>query len=112
MTLAPRQKLLAAAALALALPLLAVSQGMTAPGAARLVLGLASLAGLGWWWHRQSSATPAFQVAPRLSVVQRVGLSARTGLALVEIDGRPWVIVHGEGFATLQPSRTGPEVLP
>ena len=38
-----------------------------------------------------------FATTPRLQVVQKVGLSPRSGVALIEVDGRSFLIVHGEG---------------
>ena len=60
--------------------------------------------------RRGSSARAAacgpskFKAAPRLHVVQRVGLSqTNTELALIEVDGKPYLVVHGDGFAQMQP---------
>lgn len=107
MTLSPRNKLIAASALLLLLPLMAVLQGASAATAARVVLGLAALIGLATYFVRAKGHLPAlnrFKNASRLAVVQRVGLSARSGVALVEVDGRPYLIVHGDGFARIRPT--------
>jgi flagellar biogenesis protein FliO len=81
--------------------LLAAAQaaGLGAVQGARVVLTLGAVAGLAWWLLRQKGARTPFKSTPRLAVVQRAGLSQRNGLALVEVDGRPFIIVHGEGFA-------------
>lgn len=104
-TLSPRHKLIAASALLLLLPVFAVVQGASATSAARLVLGLAAAAGLAFWFIRAKGLPVSrFKNAPRMTVVQRVGLSARSGVALVEVDGRPYLIVHGDGFARIRPT--------
>ena len=106
MTLTPRQKLLGAVVLALLVPVFASLQGASAATLARVVLGLAALGGLAAWFIRARGGLPSkFKSAPRLNVVQRVGLSQRTGLALVEVDGKPYLVVHGDGFARIRPAR-------
>lgn len=105
MTLSPRQKLVGAALLALALPLAAASQGASAANAARALLALGALGGLVAWYFKARGAPASFKAAPRLKVIQRAGLSPRAGVALIEVDGKPYVIVHGDGFAKLQPTR-------
>ena len=111
-TLSPRHKLIAASALLLLLPVFAVVQGASATTAARLVLGLAAAAGLAFWFIRAKGLPVSrFKDAPRMTVVQRVGLSARSGVALVEVDGRPYLIVHGDGFARIRPTAR-PRVAP
>ena len=113
MTLSPRQKLFGAVVLALCVPVLASLQGASAATIARVVLGLASLGGLAFWFVRAKGGLPSkFKSAPRLNVVQRVGLSARTGLALVEVDGKPYLVVHGDGFARIRPARRPTRVAP
>lgn len=105
MTLSPRQKLAAAALCLLAVPVIAAAQGASAAGAARVVLGLAALGGLVAWYLRGHAGAAGFKAAPRLQVIQRAGLSQRNGVALIEVDGRPYVVVHGDGFAKVQPVR-------
>ena len=106
MTLTPRQKLLGAVVLALLVPVFASVQGASAATLARVVLGLAALGGLTAWFIRARGGLPSkFKSAPRLNVVQRVGLSQRTGLALIEVDGKPYLVVHGDGFARIRPAR-------
>ena len=107
MTLSPRQKLVGAALLALVAPLIAAGQGASAATAARVLLGLAAAGGIAAWFIRARGGlgTSKFKSAPRLNVVQRVGLSPRTGLALIEVDGKPYLVVHGDGFAKITPAR-------
>lgn len=107
MTLSVRHKLVGAALLALIAPLLAAAQGASAATAARVLLGVAAAGGLVFWFHRARGGlgTSKFKTAPRLAVVQRVGLSQRTGLALIEVDGKPYLVVHGDGFAKISPAR-------
>src|SRR5258708_32834913 len=45
-----------------------------------------------------------------MKIVSRVGLSQRAALALVEVDGRSFLIVHGEGYARVH--ATEPSTLP
>jgi flagellar protein FliO/FliZ len=105
MTPSPRQKLAAAALCLLALPVIAAAQGGSAAGAARVALGLMARAGRAGWFSRGGGVASKFKAAPRLQVVQRAGLSQRTGVALIEVDGQPYLVVHGDGFARLQPVR-------
>ena len=107
MTLSPRQKLVGAALLALVAPLIAAAQGASAATAARVLLGLAATGVIAAWFVRARGGlgTSKFKSAPRLNVVQRVGLSQRTGLALIEVDGKPYLVVHGDGFAKITPAR-------
>ncbi len=107
MNLSPRNKLIGAALLALIAPLIAATQGASAATAARLLLGLAALGGIGAWFiHARGGLTASkFKSAPRLNVVQRAGLSQRTGVALIEVDGKPYLVVHGDGFAKVTPTR-------
>ena len=105
-TMTPRTKLIAAALALAALLAMATFRGVSATAAARAVLAVAALAGIGAWWLRtQKAAKKKFQLAPRLSVVSRAGLSQRTGLALVEVDGRSFLVVHGDGYAEICPAR-------
>jgi len=107
MTLSPRHKLFGAALLALVAPLIAAAQGASPATAARVLLGLAAVVGITFWFIRARSGpgTSKFKAAPRLNVVQRVGLSQRTGVALIEVDGKPYLVVHGDGFAQITLAR-------
>lgn len=93
--LAPRQKvmLLVAAVIALLASLAATSSTTTA---ARVALGALAVGGLGFWFVQQRRA-PRFASTRRLQLVQKIGLSPRAGVALVDVDGRSFLIVHGEG---------------
>jgi flagellar biogenesis protein FliO len=112
--LSPRNKLIAAAAMLVLFPVVAMLQGASAATAARLVLGLLALAGVTVWVLRSKGnlSLSRFKAAARLSVVQRVGLSARSGVALIEVDGRPYLIVHGDGFARIRPTARPKVVAP
>ncbi len=107
MNLSPRNKLIGAALLALTAPLIAATQGASPATAARILLGLAAVGGIvAWFVHARGGLTTSkFKTAPRLNVVQRAGLSQRTGLALIEVDGKPYLVVHGDGFAKITPTR-------
>jgi flagellar protein FliO/FliZ len=85
----------------------ALSAGVSGVSLARAGLGAAAVAALGLWLRRarDGGRRSAFAATTRLRVVQRVGLSPRTGLALVEVDGRPYLVVHGDGFARLRLTR-------
>ena len=103
-SLSPRRRLLLASGLLLGLAALAPLGGLSAPGAARWLLGAGALAGLGWWlWHR-GSASPRFTLPERLRVVSRAGLSQRCGIALVEADGRTFLVAFGDSFAEIRPA--------
>ncbi len=112
MTLTVRHKLFAIAGLTALLPAVAALQGASAATIARALLALAALGGLVWWVLRARQGPGAFKLAPRLKVVSRVGLSPRSGLTLVEVDGRPWLVVHGDGFVRLRPTRQPRPVAP
>lgn len=96
----PRNKLLAATAILLVLAVLAPIKGINAATAARVVLGIAAVGGMLWWFLKQKKQDPAsFSMLPQLKVLSRAGLSQRCGLALVEADGRNYLVVYGDGFA-------------
>ena len=102
----PKNKLLAASLALAALLVMASVNGVSATSVARTALAVGALAGIGWWWLRtRRSAPKKFQLAPRLSVVSRAGLSQRAGLALVEVDGRSFLVVHGDGYAEICPTQ-------
>lgn len=97
--LSPRQKLAAAGALTGLLAMAAALSSGSVTTGARVVLAVLALGALAVWAAKgRGLALPRrFAKVPRLQVVQKVGLSARAGVALVEVDGRSFLIVHGEG---------------
>lgn len=101
-TLTPRARLLAAAAMLALLPLVAAAQGLSFSAIARMALALAAVAGLTWWFLRARGRGARFELPPRMAVVTRVGLSQRSGLALVDVDGESFLVVHGDGFARIR----------
>jgi flagellar protein FliO/FliZ len=107
MTTSIKVKLLAASLLVLLLAAFSHRSGASAAVIARVVLGLAAVGGLVLWWIRarrsgaRASGAGAFQLPPRLRIAARAGLSARTGLALVDADGRRYLVAYGDGFAQL-----------
>jgi flagellar protein FliO/FliZ len=105
-SLSTRQKLVGAGVLLAMLPVVAVLQLGSAVLAARLASGLLAVAGLTWW--ALAGKKKAFRLPPRLTVVGRIGLSPRAGLALVEVDGSSWLVVHGDGYAQLRRTRPAP----
>jgi len=107
MRLTPRQKLVGVNLSLGVLLVMAATQGAwSLSGVARLVLGVAAVAGLGVWvWRTRGGAQgTSARVQPRLKVLQRVGLSQRNALALIEVDGRSFIVVHGDGFARIRPA--------
>jgi len=97
-----KMKLLAASLLVLLLAAFAQQSGASAALVARIALAAAALAGLAAWWIRTRKGTGRpFQLPARLSVAARTGLSPRCGVALVEADGRRFLVAYGDGFAQL-----------
>ena len=103
-SLSARQRLLLASGLILGLAALAPLGGLSAAGAARWLLGAVALAGLGWWLWRRGGVRPRFALPDRLKVVSRAGLSQRCGIALVEADGRSFLVAFGDAFAEIHES--------
>ncbi len=104
MTISPKQKLWVALALVLLLGLIGPSLARGGTAGARWALGGLGAAGLvAWFWRRRGGGEAA--PAQSLRVLSRAGLSARTALALVEADGRRYLVAHGEGFAVLREAR-------
>jgi flagellar biogenesis protein FliO len=104
-----KTKLLLIAGLVLTLAALAAIQSASWTTAARIILGAAGLIG-GAYWYAKRAQPAAFTMETRVNVVQRVGLSQRNALALVEVDGQSYLIVHGDGFARIE--RTAPNSAP
>lgn len=96
-------KLLAASLLVLLLAAGAQLSGVSAALLARVVLGLVACAGVAVWLvrARRAAGEGRFQLPPRLGIAARTSLSARCGLALVEADGRRYLVAYGDGFAQL-----------
>jgi hypothetical protein len=101
----PKTKILAASLVILVLGTVASVSGLNAAMLARLVLGGVAAAGVAWWFVKARNGRLGDGEKPRLNVVARTGLSQRTGLALVEVDGTALLIVHGEGFAEIHRPR-------
>ncbi|MHA7633140.1 hypothetical protein [Corallococcus sp. M7] len=103
----PRGRLLFALALLVGLATLAPLGGLSLVGTSRLVIGAMALAGLGWVLLRKGGvAGSADAAAPEpLSIVSRTGLSQRCGLALVEADGRRYLVAYGDTFAEIHETR-------
>ena len=102
---APRHKLMLAGALVVGLALLTSTQGLSVVTLARGVLVGVLLVGLGAGFMRRGRDGAGFTLAERMRVVSRAGLSPRCGLALVEVDGRSYLVAFGEGFARIQHAR-------
>ncbi|WP_257979293.1 flagellar biosynthetic protein FliO [Corallococcus exiguus] len=103
----PRGRLLFASALLVGLATLAPLGGLSLVGTSRLLIGAMALAGLGWVLLRKGGmAGSADAAAPEpLRVVSRTGLSQRCGLALVEADGRRYLVAYGDTFAEIHETR-------
>ncbi|MBN1206784.1 MAG: MFS transporter [Myxococcaceae bacterium] len=101
-SLSPRHRLLLASGLILGLAVLAPLGDLSAAGVARWLLGAVALAGIGWWLWRRRAAGPRLNPPERLKVVSRAGLSQRCGIALVEADGRGFLVAFGDSFAEVR----------
>ncbi|MCY1035745.1 hypothetical protein OV207_30170 [Corallococcus sp. BB11-1] len=104
----PRGRLLFAAALLVGLATLAPLGGFSLVGTSRLLVGALAVAGLGWVLVRKGGETvdgDAPAPAP-LSIVTRTGLSQRCGLALVEAEGRRYLVAYGDTFAEIHETRS------
>ncbi len=100
----PKNKLLAASAMLVVLAVAASAKGIDAGGIARWVLGAAAIAGIAFWFVKARSAGAKFALPGRLQVISRAGLSPKCGVALVEADGRTYLVVYGDGFAEVSPA--------
>ncbi len=98
--MSPLQKLGAAAALLVAFSVAVAVQSQSIVLASRLLLGGAALVG-GAFWYSKNKQPRGFLSTQRMQIIQRLGLSQRSSMALVDIDGHPYLIVHGEGFAKI-----------
>ncbi len=108
--LSPKQKVLAASCALMAMFAVAAAQGASPTAIARVLVGLGALAAMAVWFARQRGFGPkaANAAAPRLAVVARTGLSQRAGVALIEVDGKPFIVVHGDGYAQVHPTSAAP----
>lgn len=96
----PRGRLLLSAGLLAALVLTAMArhQGLGGMG---LWIGVGCLAAAGWLWRQGSPGRGGAPEEIPLEVRARTGLSPRCGLALIEAEGERYLVVHGDGFATV-----------
>lgn len=103
----PRGRLLLASALLLGLATLAPLGGLSLVSTSRLLVGSMALAGLSWVLLRKGGAAGSGDAAEPepLSIVSRTGLSQRCGLALVEADGRRYLVAYGDTFAEIHETR-------
>nr|WP_253899648.1 hypothetical protein [Corallococcus carmarthensis] len=103
----PRGRLLFASALLVGLATLAPLGGLSLVGTSRLLIGSMALAGLGWVLLRKGGTAGSADAAALepLSIVSRTGLSQRCGLALVEADGRRYLVAYGDTFAEIHETR-------
>nr|WP_242588376.1 hypothetical protein [Corallococcus macrosporus] len=103
----PRGRLLLASALLVGLATLAPLGGLSLVGTSRLLVGSMAVAGLGWVLLRKGDAAGSGDAsAPEpLTIVSRKGLSQRCGLALVEAEGRRYLVAYGDTFAEIHETR-------
>ena len=101
-SLSARHRLLIASGLIVALAALASWGGLAASTGARWLLGAIVLGGLGWWWSRRRPRGHGFVFPERLQIISRTGLSQRCGIALVEADGRSFLVAYGDSFAEIR----------
>jgi hypothetical protein len=104
----PRNKIVAISVVLTLLSLGAVAKGLDAVSIARWVLAAAAVAGLLYWHWKARPAGGRFALPARLQVVSRAGLAQRCGVALVEADGRTFLVVHGDGYAEVCEAPSGP----
>lgn len=97
-----RGKGLGAVALLVVVALCAVEGPGGAIGFSRWLLGGAAVAGFGLWLRREGSGASVPAVPP-LRVAGRAGLGPRCGVALVQAEGRSFLVTHGDGFANVHP---------
>lgn len=95
----PRTRLTVAIVILAALIAAASAQGVSAAVTARVILGVTLLVGLAWWTARTRQRAIGSAQTVRLQIQQRVGLSPRCGLALVQVDGAELLVAYGDGFA-------------
>ena len=107
-TLTARARLVFALACCAALTLLVTLENFSVVLLARIAIGGAALGVLLWFSGRTRRED---SMPNRLEVIQRVGLTQRTAVALVEVDGQSYLIVHGDGFARMRPTRRPTAVL-
>lgn len=98
-SLSPRARLAAACGLVLALAAVVPVRG---------VLVSAVLVALGAWLLAKGRVARGLLPPEPLRVVSRAGLSPRCGLALVEVEGRRYLVAFGDSFATIR-SASAPE---
>ncbi|QSQ23994.1 flagellar biosynthetic protein FliO [Pyxidicoccus parkwayensis] len=109
-SLSPRARLLAAGALLLGLTALGPLGGLSISSVARGLLGALALGGLGWWLRRRGASEPDVPRLARMQVISRTGLSPRCGLALVEVDGRGYLVAFGDSFAEIRETQEPEDV--
>lgn len=106
----PRARLQVATLLVLGLALLGPLGGVSMVSTARWILVVGGLCALGWWWFRREAATPREVRAERMRVISREGLSPRCGIALVEVEGRGFLVTFADAFAEVHPLQESTEV--
>ncbi|MCP3103312.1 hypothetical protein LZ198_30965 [Myxococcus sp. K15C18031901] len=99
----PRARLFGAVVLVVGLSLLGPLGGASGVAGARVLLALVALATLGWWWHRRGVERTHVPAVERMRVISREGLSPRCGVALVEVEGRGFLVAYGDAFAEIHP---------
>ena len=76
---------------------------------AQTILVVVALGAMALWVMKlRRRSSDALSAAPRLRVVTRIGLSLKSGLTLVELDGKPLLVAHGDGFASFHSPPAAP----
>lgn len=101
----PKQKLLVATGALIAVIVAASAQGASAAVVARIILIVAGAGAIAWLATRRRASASKFELPPRLHVVSRAGLSQRCAVALIEADGRSYLVAYGDGFAEIRAER-------
>ncbi|ADO74086.1 flagellar biosynthetic protein FliO [Stigmatella aurantiaca] len=106
-SLSLRNRLLMATGLVLGLAMMGWLGRMPAAQASRWGLWALALVGVGIGWVCRRSLGPRFVLPERLRIISRAGLSQRCGLALVEVEGKRFLVAFGDSFAELHETPLG-----
>jgi hypothetical protein len=115
----PGTKLTIASVLLLGLLLFTPGARLDITFISRALLVVSALAALWFWLKKRAAPMQERSFGPRLRVLDKASLSPKCGLALVEMEGRKFLVAHGDGFAQIhEPTKNflqltkGPEATP
>ncbi|MBM7114262.1 hypothetical protein [Archangium primigenium] len=80
-------------------------QDTSATSTARMLWGALVLGAGLFWWCRRGWNRARFPGAEPLRVVARTGLSQRCGVAVLDVEGRHYLVVFGDSFAEIRRTR-------